>query len=233
MLDMNVVVRYLILSDFIFVGGLGLLAPVFAIFIEKSIIGGSAIVVGTASSIYLITKSLVQVPAASIVDHIKGEKDDFWVLFVSSLIGATVPLAYMYVSTPLELYLVQFVYGSAMAFAFPTYMALFTRHVDKDKEGTEWGIYFTFSNLSSAFAAFVGGVIVSTVGFNTLIILMVVLSIMGVLLIYPIHKHIYHVPVRRADVSQDGQSVVNTRQPSLQIEPINSDSTKTPSIPME
>lgn len=195
LMGMNPVVRYLILSDFLLMGGLGLLAPVFAIFVENSIKGGNAAIVGTASAIYLITKSIVQIPAASIIDRIRGEKDDFWVLFSSSIVSAIIPLMYLFVSTAIGLYAVQFVYGVAAAFAFPTYMALFTRHVDKDREGTEWGIYFTLTNLGSAFTAFVGGVMASTVGFNALIILMSALAFVGALFIYPIHKHIYkHEP---------------------------------------
>ncbi len=199
LLDMNPVVRFLILSDFVFLGGLGLLAPVFALFVEKSIVDGSAAVVGIASSIYLVTKSIVQIPAASIVDQIRGEHDDFWFLFISSFCVSLIPLAYLFISNPLELYVVQFIYGAAAAFAFPTYMALFTRHADRDKEGTEWGIYFTFTNMSAAFAAFIGGTLVEIVGFDALIILMVIVTFFGALLTYPIKSHIFHIPVHRSE----------------------------------
>jgi hypothetical protein len=54
---------------------------------------------------------------------------------------------YLIVDTPLELYFVQFLSGIFTALTFPTYMAIFTRHIDKEKEGTEWGVYFTLLTL--------------------------------------------------------------------------------------
>jgi MFS family permease len=92
----------------------------------------------------------------------------------------------------MQLYTVQFAYGIVTAFAFPTYMALFTRHVDRDKEGTEWALYFTLTNLGSAFTAFVGGIIATAMGFDALIIGSVIVAFVGGLALFPIRHHIYH-----------------------------------------
>ena len=69
-------------------------------------------------------------------------------------------------------------------------MAIFTRHIDKTKEGTEWGIYFTLTDLISAAFAAVGGYIAVSEGFPTLIISVVILSIIGALLLLPIKPYI-------------------------------------------
>jgi len=189
LLNMNAVVRFLILSDAIWVGALGFLGPIFALFITGYIQGGSAEVAGVAAAIYLVTKSIFQIPIASIIDHIAGEVDDFWALFVGSFGAALVPLLYLVIHTPMQLYGVQFLYGICTAAAFPPFMAIIGRHMDKNREGSEWGIYYTLTDFSSAIAASIGGVIAAHSGFHSLIIIVVVISLIGVSLTYPIRPY--------------------------------------------
>lgn len=188
--DINPVIRLLIISDTVFMGAAGLLGPIFALFIEDFIQGGNAAVAGLAAGIYLFTKSVLQVPIAHFIDRIRGEKDDFWLMFIFTILIAFIPLLYLIINTPLQLYLVQFALGFFTAFTFPTYMAIFTRHIDKEKEGTEWGIYFTLTDLTSAALAAIGGYIASTQGFPVLIITVVVVSFVGAMILWPIKPYI-------------------------------------------
>ncbi|MBU4314894.1 MFS transporter [Patescibacteria group bacterium] len=190
LLNINTVVRMLIISDILIVGASGLMSPIFAIYIENFIVGGGVAVAGIAASIYLITKSIFQIPIASILDRIRGEKDDFWILFLGSLFGALIPLAYIFISTPIELYFVQFCVGLTGAALFPAYMAIFTRHIDRHREGTEWGLYFTLVDMSSAVMASIGGILAATVGFEWLIILLSCVGVIGSLLLLNIRPYI-------------------------------------------
>lgn len=188
LLDMNVVIRLLIMSDIVWMGATGLLGPIFALYVVDFIPGADAAVAGTAAAIYLVTKSLLQVPVATIIDKIRGEQDDYWFLICGSLTAALVPLSYLFISTVAQLYLVQFILGAITAVTFPSYMAIFTRHIDHTREGTEWGVYFTLVDMSSAVAASVGGVMSTYLGFHTLIITMVCISLFGASLLIPIRK---------------------------------------------
>lgn len=196
LLDMNAVVRFMILSDTVWMGALGFLGPIFSLFIVDYVQGGSAAVAGVAASIYLITKSLFQIPIASIIDHIVGEVDDFWMMIIGSMCSALIPLLYLIIHTPMQLYLVQFLYGLASAATFPSFMAIISRHMDKEKEGREWGIYFTLTDFTSALAAAIGGIVAVTSGFHTLIFIVVTLSVLGVLLTYPIRPYM-RTPVKK------------------------------------
>jgi len=188
--DINPVVRFLILSDTVFVGSAGLLGPIFALFIEDFIVGGNAAVAGVAAGVYLLSRSVLQIPIAHLLDRVRGERDDFWFLVGFTLVASLVPLSYLWISTPFELYMTQFVLGLFSAFTFPSYMAIFTRHIDKGKEGTEWGIYYTLTDISGALLAMVGGYVAASVGFPLLIILVVVSSLCGSLLLLPIRPYI-------------------------------------------
>lgn len=188
--DINPVIRLLIISDTVLMGAAGLLGPIFALFIEDFIQGGNAAVAGIAIGIYLFTKSVFQVPIAYLIDKIRGEKDDFWLMFIFTILIAITPLLYLVINTPLQLYIIQFILGFFAAFTFPTYMAVFTRHIDKKKEGMEWGIYFTLIDLTSAAFAAVGGYIAVTQGFPILIIAVVVISLIGAIFLWPIKPYI-------------------------------------------
>ncbi|MFH1047091.1 MAG: MFS transporter [Patescibacteria group bacterium] len=191
LLNMSLVIRLLIISDVVWMGAIGLLGPIFSLYIVEFIDGANAAVAGTAAAIYLITKSILQVPAAAIIDKIHGEKDDFWILFIGSLVGAATPLLYLVIHTSGQLYAVQFLYGAVMAFTFPSYMALFTRHIDNGREGTDWGVYFTLVDLSTAITASVGGVIATMLGYRYLIIASVAISVLGASLLYPIRRQLF------------------------------------------
>lgn len=190
LLNINPIVRFLIISDIVIVGASGLLGPIFALFISNFIIGGNEAVAGVAAAIYLVTKSVFQIPAAAIIDKIRGEKDDFYSMFIFTLIMSLLPLAYLYIRTPLMLYLIQFLLGLFTAFTFPSYMAIFTRHIDKHKEGTEWGVYFTLTDLISAALAGIGGYIALTLGFHVLIVIMCALSVLGSLALWPVKSYL-------------------------------------------
>jgi MFS family permease len=189
-LAINPVIRYMMFSDFVWIGATELLVPIFALFIEETVVGGNAAVVGIAMSIYLVTKSVVQIFAASIIDRIKGERDDVWVLLSFSLASAFFPLAYLFMKTPVHLFFIQFVYGFLAGFVLPAFMAIFTRHVDKDQAAIEWSTYYSLIGLGAAFAAFAGGITAVLVGFKVLILISVSISVAGVLLLFPLRSYL-------------------------------------------
>lgn len=197
--QVNKVIRIMTFSDIIIVGGFGFVSPIFAVFITDSIKGGSIEVVGIASGVFLVFQSLFQIPIALLIDKIKGEKDDFAALFIGGIIFSLVPLFYLIIDTPWQLYLVQAVYGLATAATLPSWFAIFTRHVDKEHEGIEWGVYRTFVDLSVAFAAFAGGYIAYHYGFKPLFVIVSLSSFLGTLLLLVIYKQmrIGHVIIKK------------------------------------
>lgn len=188
--EINPIIRFLILSDVLILGALGLLAPVFAFFIEGFIDGGNAAVAGISAAIFLATKSIAQIPLAHTIDRIRGEKDDFWFLVISSMVTALIPLCYLLINTPGELYFVQFIYGLSTAITTPSFMTIFTKNIDNGKEGVEWGIYYTLADLVGAGMAGLGGFLATTYGYNVLIIVVSMCMFSGSLLLFPIRPYI-------------------------------------------
>ena len=175
----NKVIRVLVLGDIMFFSAFGLIGPIFAVFITNQIAGATVATVGFAATINLLVRSLLQMPIARHIDRHKGEKDDFLFMVVGSTLVSIVPFAYLFVTLPMHLYLAQVVLGIGGALTNPGWFAIFTRHIDKGKEGTEWSLENVGVGLAAAGAAAVGGVIAERFGFYNLFLIVGILSLIG------------------------------------------------------
>ena len=181
--SINPIVRLFIVSDFFIVGGLGLVSPIFALFVTDFIEGATIEVVGIAMTIYLVTRSIGQLPVGIVIDRICGQRDDMLILIFSSLGFAGISISYIFIDTVLQLYLVQFVFGLLGAASYPTWSAIFTRAIDEGKEGFEWSMYQTIADLGAALTAAIGSFIAEAYGFTIVFILMAIFSLMGSMLL--------------------------------------------------
>jgi MFS family permease len=170
----NKIIKFMISSDFALNLGWGLLGPVFAIFIVQNITIGSpseaAKVAGFASLSYWAVKSVLQIPIGKYLDKNHGEKDDYWFMVVGTFIAGFIPIGYLFASEPWHIYLLQMVYAVGMSMAFPAWLAIFTRHIDKGKEALEWGMESTFLGAGAGIAGGAGGIVASMFGFNVVFV---------------------------------------------------------------
>jgi len=178
-LKINRVIKYLVLSDLVFWTGWGLIMPVFAIFIMERIEGGSAFVVGIAAAIYWITKSFFRIPIGIFLDTCPGERDDYWFLVAGLFLAALVPFGFIFAFLPLHIYLLQVVCGIAMAMSLSGWSAIFTRHIDRGRESTEWGIDATLIGFGIGVSGAIGGWAVTQFGFSPTFIAVGILGLIG------------------------------------------------------
>lgn len=179
-LKANKIVKALIWSDLAFWTGWGLLTPVFAIFILDRIEGGSALVAGFASAVLLVVKSILRIPLGKMLDKRVSEKDDYFVMVLGLLVAAIVAFGFIFASLPWHIYVLQAVHGAGLALAFAGWMAIFTRHVNKGKESTEWGFSETTLGLGMGVAGAMGGWLVTKFGFNVVFITVGIFGLAGV-----------------------------------------------------
>ena len=175
----NKIIRTLILSDIFIISGFGLVSPILAVFFTEQIQGGDVKVAGLASTVYLITKSLLILPVGRFIDRKKGEKDDFYAMVLGSTLTSFVPFSYLFISSPAQVYLVQMLYGLGEALSYPSWLAIFTRHVGSKKTGFTWGLYYTMTDVFGAITAGVGGAIASHLGFRPLFMVVGTMSLVG------------------------------------------------------
>lgn len=190
----NKIIKTLIISDFFLNVGWGLMGPVFAIFIVKNVALGSlseaAQVAGFASLFYWIPKSILQIPIAHYLDRNRGEKDDFWFMTIGTFMMALVPVGYIFSTQPWHIFLLQVFYGVAAAINFPSWSAIFTRHIDDGREAMEWSVHSTFLGIGAGLAAGAGGISVAVFGFESVFIFVSVFTLLSAILLLFIQKEI-------------------------------------------
>lgn len=190
MTRVNKIIKYLIFADIAFWTGWGLVTPVFAIFIVDKIQGGTALVVGIATAIYWLFRSLLVLPSGKTLDKYIGEKDDYLFLVVGNFIAALVLFGYIFAIYPWHIYILQAFYGVGIAMGLSGWRAIFTRNIDKGKEASEWALDDTSLSLGTAAAGVISGLLVTKMGYTITFSIAGILGILSVLLLFCLRKDI-------------------------------------------
>lgn len=162
----NTTVNLLLMFLFVVNVSDGLYSPIVSVFITRHIEGGTLATAGFALAIYSIAKSLVQIPAAQGIDRTRGERDDFSVLLTGAVLTVIGTFAFMFVQTSVQLYALSILNGIGTAFLMAAYYAIFSRHVDRGKEGYEWSLLSVGPlTIASAVGAAIGGLFADCFGF--------------------------------------------------------------------
>lgn len=182
----NQVVLVIVTSEFILTTAFGFLAPFFAVFVTQQIIGGSVAVVGFAITIYWVTKSILQLFVAKHIDKNHGEIDDFYFFLAGGFLNAIFVSLYYFASNVWHIYTLHFLIGVADAMLVPPFYAIFTRHIDKGREGFEWSLYSSFSlGAGTALGAALGGILATIAGFRVVFLLTGILTfIFAIMLLF-------------------------------------------------
>lgn len=176
---MRRVLKILILSDVLLLSSFGLISPVMSIFIANNLLLGSISAAGTAASIFLFTRSLIQMPVSNIADKY-GKKN---AIVGGTLLINMVIFGYSVMQNVYQLYILQFIYGVGAAFAYPAWLALFSTNLDKGHESHDYGVYGTTVGIATAITAFVGARIAEMIGFRQLFFGAFVISIFGLIIL--------------------------------------------------
>lgn len=191
MKSINKIIKILIFSDVALVGGIGFMAPVFAIFLTERIQGGNITVVGYVAAIYWIVQSLVVIPFGRYLDKNHGEKDDVWFIVFGNILAALAVLGYIFSSLPWHIYICQIIYAIGMGMNIPGYTAIFTRHIDKGSEAFDWSVRSALIGFGSGIAGASGGIIANYFGFNVLFVGVIVFLLISALLPLLIRKELF------------------------------------------
>lgn len=167
---MNPIVKILIFADVFLFSGLGFMTPILAIFIKDHLAGGSIAAAGIASTVYLITKAVFQIPLARWMDREPANVREFWTMLLGYFLVALIPFGYLFIRNVQELYLLQILHGIGAAIGYPGFMAIFTKFADHKKAAVSWSTYSTSVIIGMAITAAVGGWLGETYGFAAVFI---------------------------------------------------------------
>jgi DHA1 family quinolone resistance protein-like MFS transporter len=191
---MNRVLKFLMISDILVLTGFGLIDPILAIFFKENLVGGSILAAGIAGAIFLFVKSIVQLPFSRRVDKFTNKNRLKW-LIVGSLIISLVPFIYLFVTHVYFLFLIQAIYGLGSGLAYPTWLGLWTTHLDKKKESFEWSLYSTITNLGVALTAGIGAVISEFIGFHFTFVFVGIISLVGCAILFNVDRRKHKIDI--------------------------------------
>src|SRR3989344_5022461 len=167
-------------SDIFVITGFGLMAPILAIFIKENLVGGTIFAAVLSSALYLIIKSLIQLPFSRYVD---SHEDKVKWLLLGMILISFVPFIYIFSTHVNYIYLAQIIYGVGSGLAYPTWLGLWSTHLDKKHESLEWSLYSTLTGLGTAMTAVIGAAIAEFIGFDYTFLLAGVMSLLGGLIL--------------------------------------------------
>jgi len=185
--NINKVIRALIISDFFLFFSLGLLSPIFAVFILQNI-ENKIEVIGYAVSIYWLVRVITVVPLSWLMDKLNGEVDEYYFMTVGTFITSCLPLFFIFSSEPWHIYLLQILSGLANSMAVPAWRILFTNHVDSRIIGLEWSLEDVGVGLATAASAAIGAYIVGKFGFSTLFVMIFIFGLIGTLILLTLNQ---------------------------------------------
>lgn len=190
MFGINKVIQILITSDFFLQAGWGLSGPIFAIFITKQI-HGTLEMVGLIAATYWLTKSIIQPFIAVWMDKNDGERDDFIFLIIGMYIANLVPLGYIISSQSWQIFVLEFIRALAMACVVPSWNAIFTRHINKNKAAFSWSLDSTGIGLGAGLAGALGGFLAMKFGFSSVFVLVSLFGLVSASVLVSIRRRIF------------------------------------------
>ena len=164
---MNKRTRILLYGSNVWYLGEGMLGPLFAVFAQK--VGGSVLNISWAWATYLVVTGIMYIIVGKLS---RGAKNQARIMIFGYALGAFLTFGYVFVSSPLELFIIQGGLGVAMALSTPTWHTLYSKYGDKSNHSYEWGLYGGQGNIFAGAAVFIGGFIVSYFSFTTLFVTM-------------------------------------------------------------
>lgn len=163
---MHRILKILISSSIFYNFAAGMLGPIFAIFAKQ--IGGDILVASSSIAIYAAVVGFLILVFGKFEDRLDKRK----VFIAGRGINVVGIAGYLFVSSPLDLFLVQIILGIAIAMMNPTFEALYSRGLRKGHEAFEWSVWEGSINLVVAAAAIIGGLVATFFGFKVLFIFM-------------------------------------------------------------
>ncbi|PIT92954.1 MAG: hypothetical protein COU06_02540 [Candidatus Harrisonbacteria bacterium CG10_big_fil_rev_8_21_14_0_10_38_8] len=169
--------KFLLWSDAWANLALGMLGPIYAIFIEE--IGGDILDASWAYFVFMITAGIVMYLVSNWEDSVQHKEKLVSFGYSLTAVGC---LGYFFVDSQTGLLIVQIILGLSMAFLSPAFDALYSHYVIKNQEASDWGKWEAMGYIVTAVAAVIGGYIVHIFGFKILFLAMFTAAVIGTLI---------------------------------------------------
>ncbi len=185
--------------------GVGLLSPIFAVFIIENI-ENKIEVVGYATSAYWITRVIMVMPLSWIMDKLKGDSDEYLFMIIGTFIASAQPLLFIISTDAWHIYLLQIMSATAYSMCIPAWRILFTNHIDKKFIGFEWSLEDVSVGIATAASASIGAFIAERYGFNLLFVVTAFFGFIATGMLFMLYRH-------KADILREIRDMKTAKAP--------------------
>lgn len=164
---LNLALKILLVTNSLVLLAGAMLGPIYALYVEK--VGGDLLDASLAGGILALAAGITVFLSGKWSDRVKENELVVVVGYLAIGVGF---LLYIIVDSIFTLLLVQVLIGLGEAIYSPAFDAVYSRHLEKNKSGTQWGMWESMNYFTYAFGAITGGLVVSYFGFNIMFLLM-------------------------------------------------------------
>ncbi|MBI3980598.1 MFS transporter [Candidatus Microgenomates bacterium] len=175
----NRAIRILVATNGLVLVAGAMLAPIYAVYVD--IIGGDLMDASFAGGVFALAAGTTVLLAGKFSDRVKEQELVVVTGYVVMGIGF---LLYIFVDSVIFLFLVQVLIGFGEAFYSPAFDAVYSKHIENSKAGSQWGAWESMNYFTAAIGAVLGGLVVKNFGFTPVFIIMASLCFASALYIY-------------------------------------------------
>jgi len=150
---------------------IGLLAPFYAVFVQK--IGGSIAFAGFSWAVFSIVAGVFTLLFSKWQLKVKEQE---LLLALGYFIRGAVFLSYAFMGSITQLIFTQVLWGIGAAIGSPAFDAVYTAHTSKESSIMQWGQWEGVASIATGFAAIIGGILIQATGYLIVFLGMSVLS---------------------------------------------------------
>lgn len=162
-----------------------MLGPIYALFVEK--VGGDLMDASIAGAVFAFVAGLTTLVSGKYSDKIKENE---LIIVLGYVIMGMGFLLYFWVDSVIFLFIVQAIIGLGEAIYSPAFDAVYSKHLDEHKSGTQWGAWESINYFTTAVGAIIGGGLVTLFGFQMIFVIMAMLCFSSALYIYHLKRSV-------------------------------------------
>jgi MFS family permease len=166
-LAFNKPLRILLFTNSLILVAGAMLGPIYALYVGR--IGGDLLDASLAAFCFAIAAGVTVFVVGNFTDRLKRKEK--MVITGYTIMGCGFLLLTL-ASSVWHLLLIQLIIGFGEAIYNPAFDALYSIHLDKKQEGSEWGAWEGINYISIAIGALVGGLTATYLGFDYLFVVM-------------------------------------------------------------
>lgn len=189
--SINPVIKMIIMSDIFFWSAWYTVLPILSIFIVQEVPGASVETAAFGFSFYLLARVAASIVGSKFCAHARDSRKVFMIIYAILILNIAYVLM-AFTRSIFSIYMFYTIIGMGIGLASPIRSALFSTHLDKNKETFEWALLDSVILIGIAICSIVSGVIIRDYGYTTLFLLATFFNFLSIFP-YFAYKHMHRI----------------------------------------